>query len=65
MDRRVFAVLKVLRHFEFLGDSVFDIFNRTAHRKCEWARLAEYETTLDELLHAQVDFNLVRSHCDE
>ncbi|MCR9097096.1 MAG: indolepyruvate ferredoxin oxidoreductase family protein [bacterium] len=50
IDRRVFAVLKVLRHFKFLRHSFLDIFNRTAHRKREWALLAEYETTLDELL---------------
>jgi len=50
IDRRVFAVLKVLRHFKFLRHSVLDIFNRTAHRKREWALLAEYGTTVDELL---------------
>ena len=50
IDRRVFAVLKVLRHFKFLRHSILDVFNATAHRKREWALLAEYETTLDELL---------------
>ena len=50
IDRRVFAVLKVLRHFKFLRHSPLDIFNRTAHRKREWQLLGEYEATLDELL---------------
>ena len=50
IDRRVFAVLKLLRHFKFLRHSFLDIFNATAHRKREWALLAEYETHLDELL---------------
>ena len=43
-------MLKVLRHFKFLRHSFLDIFNATAHRKREWALLADYETTLDELL---------------
>ncbi len=50
IDRRIFAVLKLLRHFKFLRHTPLDVFNRTAHRKREWALLAEYETTLDELL---------------
>jgi len=50
IDRRIFAVLKVLRHFKFLRHSFLDIFNATAHRKREWALLSDYETTLDELL---------------
>ncbi len=49
-DRRVFGLLKLLRHFKFLRHSPLDIFNRTAHRKSEWALLADYEATLDELL---------------
>ena len=50
IDRRVFALLKLLRHFKFLRHSFLDIFNATAHRKREWALLAEYEANLDELL---------------
>ena len=33
-----------------LRHTPLDVFNQTAHRKREWALLAEYETTLDELL---------------
>jgi indolepyruvate ferredoxin oxidoreductase len=50
IDRRIFAVLKLLRHFKFLRHSWLDIFNRTAHRKREWQLLADYEATIDELL---------------
>jgi indolepyruvate ferredoxin oxidoreductase len=49
-DRRVFALLKLLRHLKFLRHTPLDIFNKTAHRKREWALLVEYETTLDELM---------------
>jgi len=52
IDRRIFALLKLLRHFKFLRHTPLDVFNLTAHRKREWALLAEYETTLDELLRA-------------
>ena len=43
-------MLKVLRHFKFLRHSPLDIFNRTPHRKREWALLRQYEETLDELV---------------
>ena len=49
-DRRIFWLLKLLRHFKFLRHTPLDLFNRTAHRKREWALLAEYEETLDELM---------------
>ena len=49
-DRRIFWLLKLMRHFKFLRHTPLDLFNRTAHRKREWALLAEYEETLDELM---------------
>ncbi len=54
-DRRIFAILKLLRHLKFLRHTPLDLFNRTAHRKREWQLLADYEATLDELLR---DLNL-------
>ena len=50
IDRRIFALLKQLRHLKFLRHTPLDVFNMTTHRKREWALLAEYETTLDELM---------------
>lgn len=52
IDRRVFAVLKLIRHLKFLRHTPFDVPNWSDHRKREWALLAEYETTLDEVLRA-------------
>lgn len=48
-DRRIFWALKLLRFFKFLRFTPLDVFNRTAHRKREWALLGDYERTLDEL----------------
>jgi indolepyruvate ferredoxin oxidoreductase len=50
IDRRLFAVMKWLRKLKFLRGTPLDFFNRTAHRKREWALIGEYETVLDELL---------------
>ena len=58
IDRRVFAVLKQLRHFKFLRGTPLDFFNRTAHRRGEWALLAEYEVLLDELVRGLSPANL-------
>ena len=52
IDRRIFAVLKLIRHLKFLRHTPLDIPNMSAHRKREWELLAEYETTLDEVLQA-------------
>ena len=50
IDRRAMTVLKWLRHFKFLRHSPLDLFNKTAHRRREWALVGAYETELDELL---------------
>jgi indolepyruvate ferredoxin oxidoreductase len=50
IDRRIFAVLRLMRYLKFLRFTPLDFFNKTAHRKREWALLADYETALDELL---------------
>ena len=50
IHRWVFAALKQLRHFKFLRGTPLDIFNRTAHRRREWALIPEYEAIVDELL---------------
>jgi indolepyruvate ferredoxin oxidoreductase len=44
------AVLKGLRHLKFLRHTPFDVFNRTAHRRREWALVGAFETLLDEIL---------------
>jgi indolepyruvate ferredoxin oxidoreductase len=48
--RHVFSILKLLRHLKFLRHTPLDIFNRTAHRRREWALLADFERLLDEVL---------------
>jgi indolepyruvate ferredoxin oxidoreductase len=50
IDRRLFSILKLIRHFKFLRHTPFDVVNWSTHRKREWALLAEYEETLDELM---------------
>ena len=58
IDRRVMAVLKWIRHLKFLRHSPLDLFNRTAHRRREWALVADYETVLDELTRDLAPDNL-------
>jgi indolepyruvate ferredoxin oxidoreductase len=50
LDHRVMALLALLRHFKFLRHSPFDFFNRTAHRRREWARVEDYEKLVEEIL---------------
>jgi indolepyruvate ferredoxin oxidoreductase len=50
IGRRFMAVLKGLRHLKFLRHTPFDVFNRTAHRRREWALVGAFETLLDEIL---------------
>jgi indolepyruvate ferredoxin oxidoreductase len=50
IHRWLFRVLVQLRHLKFLRGTPFDVFNRTAHRRREWALVSEYEAILDELL---------------
>jgi indolepyruvate ferredoxin oxidoreductase len=50
LSRRVMGILKLLRHLKFLRKTPFDIFNRTAHRRREWALVGEYETVITEIL---------------
>ncbi len=58
IDRRIFAVMKLLRFGKVLRNTPIDLFNKTAHRKREWQLLADYEKTLDELFHALTTENL-------
>jgi indolepyruvate ferredoxin oxidoreductase len=58
IDRRVMVVLKWIRHLKFLRHSPFDLFNRTAHRRREWALVKEYEDVLDELARDLAPDNL-------
>jgi len=58
IDRRIFAVLRLLRHLKFLRHTPLDLFNKTSHRKREWALLADYEATLDELVRGLDSGNL-------
>ena len=50
LSNRVMGILKLLRHLKVLRHSVFDVFNRTAHRKREWALVGEYEEMMREVL---------------
>jgi indolepyruvate ferredoxin oxidoreductase len=50
VDRRLMIVLGWMRHLKILRHSPLDLFNRTAHRRREWALVADYECVLDELL---------------
>jgi indolepyruvate ferredoxin oxidoreductase len=50
IHRWIFALLLQLRHFKFLRGTPLDVFNKTAHRRREWALVPEYEGTLDEIL---------------
>jgi indolepyruvate ferredoxin oxidoreductase len=50
LSRGVMTVLGWLRHLKFLRNTPLDLFNRTAHRRREWALVAEYRATVDELL---------------
>jgi len=58
IDRRLFAVMKWLRKLKFLRGTPLDFFNKTAHRKREWALVGEYETVLDELVRGLAPDNL-------
>ncbi len=58
IDRRIMFLLKWLRHLKFLRHSPLDIFNRTAHRRREWALVREYEKVLDELTRDLAPENL-------
>jgi indolepyruvate ferredoxin oxidoreductase len=58
IDRRVMGILKWLRHFKVLRHSPLDFFNRTAHRRREWALVGEYEAVMDELFRDLAPDNL-------
>ncbi len=58
LPRWLFDVLRQLRHLKVLRGTPLDLFNRTAHRRREWALLAEYETVLEELLRELSPANL-------
>ena len=58
IDRRIFALLTQLRHLRFLRHTPFDLFNKTAHRRREWALVGEYERLMDELLHGLTAANV-------
>ena len=50
LNQSVMTLLGWLRHLKFIRHTPFDLFNRTAHRRREWALVAKYEATLNELL---------------
>jgi indolepyruvate ferredoxin oxidoreductase len=58
IDRRLMAVLKWMRHLKFLRHSPLDFFNKTAHRRREWALVDDYEEVLDELARGLAPDNL-------
>ena len=58
IDRRVMAMLKWIRHLKFLRHSPLDVFNKTAHRRREWALVREYEDVLDEMTRELTPDNL-------
>ena len=50
LSRSVMTLLGGLRHLKFLRHTPLDLFNRTPHRRREWALVDEYRATIDELL---------------
>ena len=50
IDRRIMKALTQIRHLKFLRHTPLDFFNKTSHRRREWALVGEYERMLDELL---------------
>ncbi|MBW2422876.1 MAG: indolepyruvate ferredoxin oxidoreductase family protein [Deltaproteobacteria bacterium] len=58
LGRRVFGLLRGMRFLKFLRGTPLDLFNRTAHRRREWALVGEYETVIDELLRDLAPGNL-------
>ena len=58
IDRRIMKLLTQLRHLKFLRHTPLDLFNKTAHRRREWALVAEYEHVVDELLRGLSPQNL-------
>jgi len=58
IDRRVMVMLKWIRHLKFLRHSPLDLFNKTAHRRREWALVREYEDVLDEMTRELTPDNL-------
>jgi indolepyruvate ferredoxin oxidoreductase len=58
LGRRVFGLLRLMRLLKFLRGTPLDLFNRTAHRRREWALVGEYEVVIDELLRDLAPGNL-------
>ena len=58
LGRRAMKLMMALRHLKFLRHSFVDFFNRTPHRRREWALVGEYEATIDELLRDLSPSNL-------
>ena len=58
LSHRVMKTLGWLRHLKFMRHTAFDLFNRTAHRRREWALVEKYEATLEELLSGLSTENL-------
>lgn len=50
LNRHVMTLLGWLRHLKFMRHTPFDLFNRTDHRRREWALVGKYRATIDELL---------------
>lgn len=58
IHRRLFAMMKWMRKLKFLRGTPLDLFNRSAHRRREWALIGEYENVVDELLRELAPGNL-------
>ena len=52
MPKWMFDGMRLLRHLKFLRFTPLDFFNKTAHRKREWALVPEYEAVLAELMES-------------
>jgi len=50
IDRRIMKALTQIRHLKFLRHTPLDLFNKTSHRRREWALVGEYERMIDEIL---------------
>ncbi|MEZ4330862.1 MAG: indolepyruvate ferredoxin oxidoreductase family protein [Myxococcota bacterium] len=58
IHRFAFKLLTQLRRLKFLRHTPLDLFNKTAHRKREWALVDEYERVMGEVVHGLSQANL-------
>ncbi|MFO0687811.1 MAG: indolepyruvate ferredoxin oxidoreductase family protein [Myxococcota bacterium] len=58
IPRPIFVALTQLRRLKGLRHTPLDLFNKTAHRRREWALVGEYERVMGEVLRGLAGHNL-------